>query len=129
LNYVGHVEGRDIPAGVADVLFATVSSGNVLLKFGEGLASAVLKLIKNEVRKHPLAIFGKYLLKGAFKELMKKTDPSEFGGAPLLGLNGVALISHGGSDVKAVKIRVRSRRRLSSRESTARFPKVSATPI
>jgi glycerol-3-phosphate acyltransferase PlsX len=80
----------------------------VLLKFGEGLASAVITLIKNEVRKHPLAIFGKYLLKGAFKELLKKTDPSEFGGALLLGVNGVALIAHGGSDAKAVKNSVRT---------------------
>jgi glycerol-3-phosphate acyltransferase PlsX len=108
LNYVGHVEGRDIPAGTADVYVCDGFVGNVLLKFGEGLASAVLKLIKNEVRKHPLAIFGKYLLKGAFKELMKKTDPSEFGGALLLGVNGVALIAHGGSDVKAVRNSVRT---------------------
>ncbi len=108
LNYVGHVEGRDIPAGTADVYVCDGFVGNVLLKFGEGLASAVLKLIKNEVRKHPLAIFGKYLLKGAFKELMKKTDPSEFGGALLLGVNGVALIAHGGSDVKAVRNSVKT---------------------
>ncbi|MBL8023482.1 MAG: phosphate acyltransferase PlsX [Elusimicrobia bacterium] len=108
LNYVGHTEGRDIPAGTADVFVCDGFVGNVLLKFGEGLAAAVLKLIKQEVRKHPLAIFGKYLLKGAFKELLKKTDPSEFGGALLLGVNGVALIAHGGSDAKAVKNSVRT---------------------
>jgi glycerol-3-phosphate acyltransferase PlsX len=108
LNYVGHTEGGDIPAGAADVFVCDGFVGNVLLKFGEGLASAVIKLIKNEVRKHPLAIFGKYLLKGAFKELLKKTDPSEFGGALLLGVNGVALIAHGGSDAKAVKNSVRT---------------------
>jgi glycerol-3-phosphate acyltransferase PlsX len=85
LNYVGHVEGRDIPAGTADVYVCDGFVGNVLLKFGEGLASAVLKLIKNEVRKHPLAIFGRVSLEGAFKELMKKTDPSEFGGALVVG--------------------------------------------
>lgn len=108
LNYLGHLEGRDLPEGNADVFVCDGFVGNVLLKFGEGLASAVLKLIKNEVRKHPLAIFGRVLLKGAFKELIKKTDPSEFGGAPLLGVNGVALIAHGGSDVKAVKNSVRT---------------------
>lgn len=107
LNYVGHVEGRDVPSGVADVFVCDGFVGNILLKFGEGLAAAVLKLIKNEVRKHPLAIFGKYLLKGAFKELLRKTDPSEYGGAPLLGVNGVALISHGGADAKAIKNAVR----------------------
>jgi glycerol-3-phosphate acyltransferase PlsX len=108
LNYVGHVEGRDLPAGVADVFVCDGFVGNVLLKFGEGLAAAVLKLIKNEVRKHPLAIFGKVLLKGAFKELIKRTDPSEYGGAPLLGVNGVALICHGGADARAIKNAVRS---------------------
>lgn len=108
LNYVGHVEGRDIPTGEADVFVCDGFVGNILLKFGEGLAAAVLKLIKNEVRKHPLAIFGKYLLKGAFKELIRKTDPSEYGGAPLLGVNGVALISHGGADAKAIKNAVRT---------------------
>ena len=108
LNYVGHVEGRDVPSGVADVFVCDGFVGNILLKFGEGLAAAVLKLIKNEVRKHPLAIFGKYLLKGAFKELLRKTDPSEYGGAPLLGVNGVALISHGGADAKAIKNAVRT---------------------
>jgi glycerol-3-phosphate acyltransferase PlsX len=108
LNYVGHVEGRDIPAGVADVFVCDGFVGNILLKFGEGLAAAVLKLIKNEVRKHPLAIFGKYLLKGAFKELIRKTDPSEYGGAPLLGVNGVSLICHGGADAKAIMNAVRT---------------------
>jgi len=108
LNYIGHVEGRDVPAGGADVFVCDGFVGNILLKFGEGLAAAVLKLIKNEVRKHPLAVFGKYLLKGAFKELLKKTDPSEYGGAPLLGVNGVALISHGGADAKAIKNAVRT---------------------
>jgi glycerol-3-phosphate acyltransferase PlsX len=108
LNYLGHVEGRDIPAGVADVFVCDGFVGNVLLKFGEGLAAAVLKLIKNEVRKHPLAVFGKYLLKGAFKELIKKTDPAEHGGAPLLGVNGVALISHGGADAVSIKNAVRT---------------------
>ncbi len=108
LNYIGHVEGRDIPSGVADVFVCDGFVGNLLLKFGEGLAAAVLKLIKNEVRKHPLAIFGKYLLKGAFKELLKRTDPAEYGGAPLLGLNGVALVSHGGANAKAIKNAIRS---------------------
>ena len=108
LNYIGPVEGRDVPAGVADVFVCDGFVGNLLLKFGEGLASAVLKLIKNEVRKHPLAVFGKYLLKGAFKELIKKTDPSEYGGAPLLGVNGVVLVSHGGANAVAIKNAVRS---------------------
>jgi glycerol-3-phosphate acyltransferase PlsX len=108
LNYIGHVEGRDIPAGDVDVVVCDGFVGNIVLKFGEGLAAAVLKLIKDEIRKHPLAIFGKYLLKGAFVTLKKKTDPSEYGGAPLLGVNGAALICHGGADAKAIKNALRA---------------------
>jgi len=103
LNYLGHVEGRDITSGRVDVIVCDGFVGNVLLKFGEGLASSLMKLIKTEVRKHPLALFGKMLLKGAFRELIQRTDPSEFGGAPLLGVNGVAFISHGGADARAIK--------------------------
>ncbi|MBI4395657.1 MAG: phosphate acyltransferase PlsX [Elusimicrobia bacterium] len=108
LNYIGHVEGRDIPKGNADVYVCDGFVGNVILKFAEGLAEALLNLIKGEIRKHPLAIFGKYLLKGAFKAIRKKTDPSEYGGAPLLGVNGVSIISHGGSDAKAIKNAIRT---------------------
>jgi len=108
INFIGNVEGRDVYSGAADIIVCDGFIGNILLKFGEGLAATVLNLIKNEVRKHPLAVFGKYLLKGAFKELLKKTDPSECGGAPLLGVNGVALISHGGADAKTIKNAVRT---------------------
>jgi glycerol-3-phosphate acyltransferase PlsX len=108
LNYVGHVEGRDIPAGEADVFICDGFVGNLLLKFGEGLAAAVLSLIKTEIRKHPLALFGKYLLKGAFRSLKTKTDPSEYGGAPLLGVGGPVLICHGGADPRAIKNAIRA---------------------
>lgn len=103
LNYVGNVEGRDIPRGAADVFICDGFVGNVVLKFGEGLAQALLQLIKTELRKHPFALFGKWLLKGAFGSIRQKTDPAEYGGAPLLGVNGVAIISHGGSNAKAIK--------------------------
>jgi len=108
INYIGHVEGRDIPAGEVHVFVCDGFVGNVVLKFGEGLAAAVIHLIKTEIKKHPLAIFGRYLLKGAFREMRKRTDPSEHGGAPLLGVNGVAIIAHGGSNAKAIKNALRA---------------------
>jgi glycerol-3-phosphate acyltransferase PlsX len=108
LNYVGNVEGRDIPKGKVDVFVCDGFVGNIILKFGEGLAEALLKLIKTEMKKHPLAIFAKLLLGGAFRNIKRKTDPSEYGGAPLLGVNGVAIISHGGSDAKAIKNAIRA---------------------
>ena len=72
------------------------------------MAEAVLLLIKGEIKKHPLALFGRYMLKGAFKSLKSKTDPVEYGGAPLLGINGVVLIAHGGSSALAVKNALRA---------------------
>lgn len=108
LNYIGHVEGRDIPQGKADVFVCDGFVGNIVLKFGEGLAAALLQIIKSEIKKRPLiALAAKLLLKAPFKAIKKKTDPSEFGGAPLLGVGGVSLICHGGADPKAIKNAIR----------------------
>ena len=104
LNYIGNVEGRDIPFGRIEVTTCDGFVGNVVLKFGEGLAEAVMKLMKDEIKKHPLAILSAALfLRGVFNDLKKKLDYAEYGGAPLLGVNGVAVISHGKSNVKAIK--------------------------
>jgi phosphate acyltransferase len=109
LNYVGHVEGRDIPRGTADVVVCDGFVGNVVLKFGEGLAAALFSLIKTEIKKHPVAaVAAKFCLAGPFARIKKKTDPAEYGGAPLLGVNGVAIIAHGGSNAKAIKNAIRA---------------------
>ncbi len=107
LNYIGNVEGRDIPLGKADVVVCDGFVGNVVLKFGEGLASAIMKLIKNEIKGHPITILGGLLVKGAFKKLKKKIDPAEYGGAPLLGVQGISIVSHGGSNAYAIKNAIR----------------------
>lgn len=112
LNYIGNVEGRDIPMGKADVIVCDGFVGNVVLKFGEGLAEAILKLIKQEVKKHPVTIFGGLFLRGALKDIKKKVDPSVYGGAPLLGVNGVSIVSHGGSNAVAIKNALRVAREL-----------------
>jgi len=103
LNYIGNIEGRDIPMGKADVIVCDGFVGNVVLKFGEGLAKVLLKLIKNEIKSHPLAIFGGLMLKSAFKKIKKKVDPHEYGGAPLLGVRGISIVCHGGSNAHAIK--------------------------
>jgi glycerol-3-phosphate acyltransferase PlsX len=103
LNYIGNVEGRDIPKGKADVVVCDGFVGNVVLKFGEGLADALIKIIKDEVKGHPLALLGGILLKGAFRKIKRKVDPHEYGGAPLLGVKGVSIVSHGRSDAFAIK--------------------------
>jgi phosphate acyltransferase len=103
LNYIGNVEGRDIPAGRSDVIVCDGFVGNVVLKFGEGLSKALITLIKRELKGHPLALLGGLLARSALRHIKKKVDPSEYGGAPLLGVQGISIVSHGGSDDVAIK--------------------------
>jgi glycerol-3-phosphate acyltransferase PlsX len=107
LNYIGNVEGRDVPMGKADIVVCDGFVGNVVLKFGEGLSEALIKLIKQEVKGHPLALLGGLLLRRGLKNIKKKVDPSEYGGAPLLGVQGISIVSHGGSTDFAIKNAIR----------------------
>ncbi len=103
LNYIGHVEGGDIFDGNVDVIVADGFVGNVVLKVSEGLVEAVTSMLKEEIVASASSKVGYLLAKKAFKNLKKKIDYSEYGGAPLLGLNGVCIISHGRSNAKAIK--------------------------
>lgn len=100
-NFIGNVEGRDVPKGMADVVVCDGFVGNVVLKFAEGMSESLIALIKEQISKHPLAKLGGLLLKGSLREVKKKTDYAEYGGAPLLGVNGVCVIGHGKSNAKA----------------------------
>jgi glycerol-3-phosphate acyltransferase PlsX len=102
-NFIGNVEGNDIFDGSVDVVVCDGFVGNVLLKTSEGVASAIKGLIKDSVKKSPIAILGSLFMKGAFQKLKKQTDYAEYGGAPLLGINGCAIIGHGKSNAKAIK--------------------------
>jgi glycerol-3-phosphate acyltransferase PlsX len=103
VNFIGNVEGKDIPKAKADVIVCDGFVGNVILKFGEGLAEMIFKLVKRELKRHPVAWVALPFLWLAIKGLRKKVDYSEFGGAPLLGVDGVCIIGHGMSNGKAVK--------------------------
>ncbi|MCS7184795.1 MAG: phosphate acyltransferase PlsX [bacterium] len=103
VNFYGQVEGRDIPEQKVDVFVCDGFVGNILLKFAEGLAVGIQKMIKEEVKKRALAKLGYLLMKTAFAAFKKKADYAEYGGAPLLGVNGVVVISHGASSPKAIK--------------------------
>lgn len=107
LNFIGNVEGKDIPAGMADVVVTDGFTGNVIAKLSEGLAASLLGIIKEEVKKSPLATVGALLSKSAFEQVRKRLDYAEFGGAPLLGVNGVVIVAHGRSNAKAIKNAVR----------------------
>ncbi|MDR2395327.1 MAG: phosphate acyltransferase PlsX [Endomicrobium sp.] len=103
LNFIGNVEGRDIPRSKADVVICDGFVGNVILKFGEGLSEMILKLIKKALKKHPFAWASLPFLWLAIKDLRKSVDYTEIGGAPLLGVNGISIVGHGSSNAKAVK--------------------------
>jgi len=103
LNYIGYVEGRDIYKGDVDVVVADGFVGNVVLKLSEGLVEAVSSMLKEEIASSFLAKVGYLLAKGAFDRFKKKVDYAEYGGAPLLGINGICMISHGRSSPKAIK--------------------------
>lgn len=103
LNFIGNVEGRDIPKGKADVVVCDGFVGNIVLKFGEGVAEMMLKLVREEFKAHPIAWASLPFLWTALRDLRKKVDYTEYGGAPLLGVDGACIISHGGSNAKAIK--------------------------
>ena len=97
------MEGRDIYNGNVDVITCDGFVGNVVLKTSEGLADAIGKMLKAEMQGSLLAKIGYLLARQSFKNLKKRVDYSEYGGAPLLGINGVGFICHGGSNAKAIK--------------------------
>ncbi len=108
LNFFGNIEGRDIPQGKVDVVVCDGFVGNVVLKLSEGISGFLVQLIKNEMKKNPLRIMAAALiLKSVFKHIKKKIDYDEYGGAPLLGANGVCIIGHGSSNAKAIKNGIR----------------------
>jgi len=102
-SFKGYIEGNNIFDGSTDVVVCDGFVGNILLKTSEGVADSITKIIKKNVRKSPLAITGAILMRKVFKILKKQVDYAEYGGAPLMGINGCAIISHGKSNAKAVK--------------------------
>ncbi|MDK2927131.1 MAG: phosphate acyltransferase [Bacillota bacterium] len=110
LNFIGNIEGRDVPLGAADVIVCDGFSGNVLLKFAEGLAEGLFSLLKQELLAGFSTRAGAYLARPALKRLKAKMDYAEYGGAPLLGLKGLTIISHGSSDARAIHNAIRAAR-------------------
>jgi glycerol-3-phosphate acyltransferase PlsX len=103
LNFVGNVEGRDVYQGDIDVIVCDGFVGNISLKVSEGLAEAAMQMLRNEIMKTIRAKIGYLLIRKAFKNFRKRVDYAEYGGAPLLGINGTGIISHGKSNATAIK--------------------------
>ena len=110
LNFIGNIEGKDIYSGKADVIVSDGFTGNIALKVSEGVVETFFNMARTEIMKNLFAKIGFTLMKRNVKKLYKKIDYAEYGGAHLLGLNGVCIIGHGRSNPNAVKNAVRMAR-------------------
>ena len=102
LNFIGNVEASMVSTGIADVIVCDGFVGNIVLKHTEGLAKSIMKMVKEELMSSKKSKIGALLAKGAFKNLKKRFDYREVGGAPFLGLNALVVKAHGSSDAKAI---------------------------
>ena len=103
IHFIGNVEGRDVYSGNADVIVSDGFIGNVALKISEGLADAIKKMLMREIAQSTLGRMWYLFMAGPLLRLRRKTDYAEFGGAPLLGVEGISLICQGRSSAKAIK--------------------------
>ncbi len=102
INFAGNIEASEVSEGVADVLTCDGFVGNIILKHSEGLSKSLLKVIKTELMSSTLSKLGAMLAKDAFKNVKKRFDAEEIGGAPFLGLNSLVVKAHGNSRAKAI---------------------------
>ncbi len=107
LNFIGNVEGRDVMSGKADVIVCDGFIGNVVLKVSEAVAETVGLFLKTDIEKSLIRKLGYLLMRPAFQNLKRRVDYAEYGGAPLVGINGISIISHGRSSDRAIKNAVR----------------------
>jgi len=107
INFIGNVEGRDLYTGVADVIVCDGFIGNVALKVSEGLVETIRSMLRESLQATLTRQLGYVLSKAAYRDFKKRMDYSEIGGAPLLGVKGATVISHGRSDANAIKNAVR----------------------
>jgi len=117
INFIGNVEGRDIMAGTVDVVVCDGFVGNIVLKTSEGLAKALMQLVKENIMQGGyMAKLGGLLIMPAMRKLKKKLDYAEYGGAPLLGVDGGFMICHGSSKAKAIQSAVRAAKEFSEQK-------------
>ena len=107
IHFIGNVEGRDLYAGETDVIVCDGFIGNVALKVSEGLVEMVYQMLRESLEATITRKIGYVLARTAFKEFKKRVDYAEYGGAPLLGVRGVSIITHGRSNANAIKNAIR----------------------
>ena len=107
LGFIGNVEGKDVPMGAADVIVCDGFAGNVLIKTAEGVASFMRQVLREELTRGPAQKVLALGLRGAFRRVAARLDYAEYGGAPLLGVDGVVIIAHGRSNERAIQNAIR----------------------
>lgn len=103
INFIGNVEGRDVFLGEADLIVTDGFTGNVALKVSEGVVGVMLSMLKREIMSNIFSKVGFFFLRHSLGRIKKKLDYAEYGGALLLGVNGIVIIGHGSSNAKAIK--------------------------
>jgi phosphate acyltransferase len=121
INFVGNVEGRDVFSGMVDVIVTDGFTGNVMLKLSEGLTEAMLSMLKRELMSTAVTKAGAMLAKPAFRNIKRRLDYTEYGGAPLLGVNRIVVIGHGRSNAKAIRNAIRSVKEFSENRTSERI--------
>ena len=123
INFVGNVEGRDVFSGMVDVIVTDGFTGNVMLKLSEGLTEAMLSMIKRELSASAMTKAGAVLGRPAFRNIKKRLDYSEYGGAPLLGISRIVVIGHGRSNARAIRNAIKSVKEFSENRASERIEK------
>ncbi|HUI46191.1 MAG TPA: phosphate acyltransferase PlsX [Nitrospirota bacterium] len=121
LNFIGNVEGRDVMSGKADVIVCDGFIGNVVLKVSEAVAEAIGTFLRTDIEKSLISKLGYLLMRPAFNSLKSRVDYAEYGGAPLVGINGISIISHGRSSGRAIKNAIRVAAELATSEVNKRI--------
>lgn len=116
LNFIGNVEGRDVMGGKADVVVCDGFIGNVVLKLSEAVAETIGLMIRENIGDNLIRKLGYFMMRPAFRALKRRIDYAEYGGAPLVGINGISIISHGRSSDRAIKNAIRVATKLAKSE-------------
>jgi glycerol-3-phosphate acyltransferase PlsX len=119
INFIGNVEGRDIPAGAVDVVVCDGFVGNVVLKLSEGLAESLVGFITTQLTSTPLNTLAAAVLRPSLRKVFKQISYDEYGGVPLLGVNGSAIVAHGRSNAKAIQNALRVARQTAETNVTS----------
>jgi phosphate acyltransferase len=117
LNFIGNVEGRDVMSGKADVVVCDGFIGNVVLKISEAVAETVGLMIRENIGDNLIKKLGYFMMRPAFRALKRRVDYAEYGGMPLIGINGISIISHGRSSARAIQNAIRVATELAKSEA------------